>query len=950
MRIIIGPAVAAAGRLGLLIAVCLFPTAMSAHGDEKTLPPAAPRDVDFARDVRPLFASRCDACHGPKKQESGFRLDVRDVVFEGGDFGEPAIVKGNSAQSPLIRYVAGVDEDTVMPPEGPRLSDEQVGLLRAWIDQGAVWPDKLAGSAEPEKLTTDFWSFQPLQRVAPPVVDDHGWSRGAIDRFIFARLSKAGLHPSPEADRRSLMRRLFFDVHGLPPTPEEIEAFVADQRPDAYERLVDRTLASPHYGERWARHWLDVVRFAETTGFETNTPRPNAYYYRDYVIRAMNEDKPYDQFVFEQLAGDAVGEDAATGFLVGGAWDAVKSPDVSLTLMQRQNELADMINATGTAFLGLTLGCAKCHNHKFDPILQKDYYSIEAIFAGVQHAERPLRTPEYKARKAHADEIARRMAALSEKLEPWKAALRPPVSPERNVEPFPPLQARWVRFVVTRTNNGTEPCLDELEVFAAGTADTAEPMNVALAAAGAKTRSSGDLPGHAIHKLEHVNDGRYGNEHSWISNTAGKGWIEIELPEPRLIDRVVWGRDRNKRYRDRLAVDYQVEVALLPDAWQIVASSDDRLPPEAKDDERLHYNLEAVPPEDKGRVEATFRELLALKAEFKRLSAPPPMVYAGRFEQPPVTHRLYRGDPMQKREAVVPDVLSVIGTLDLGQKTPEQQRRKALARWIANKENPLTARVMANRLWQGHFGTGIVDTPSDFGRNGGRPSHAKLLDWLAGELIRGGWSMKHLHRLILTSSTYRQASRPDPAGLKVDAGSRLLWRFPPRRLEAETIRDTILQTAGVLNLRMGGPGFSAFESNDNYVHVYKPRETFDADGWRRMIYMTKVRMEQDAVFGAFDCPDAGQVCPKRGRSTTAIQALNLLNSRFVVRQADFFARRVRREAGSTTEDQVQRVFRLALGRAATADEAAAAQSLVKAHGLSSLCRVLFNANEFLFVP
>ncbi len=908
--------------------------------------------VDFARDVQPLLAKHCYKCHGPRRQESNYRLDVRQIAMAGGDFGEAAIVPGKAAESALIDYVSG-QGDVVMPPEGEQpLDDGEVALLRAWIDQGAKWPDDLAGDAAHQTLSSDHWSLKPLRQVEPPEVDDGGWSRNGIDRFIFARLAAAGLQPSDEADRRTLIRRLYLDMHGLPPTPEEIDAFVDDRRADAYERLVDRVLASPHYGERWARHWLDVVRFAETNGFETNTPRPNAYPYRDYVIRALNEDKPYDEFVFEQLAGDAVGEDAATGFLVGGPWDSVKSPDVGLTLMQRQNELADMINTTGTAFLGLTLGCARCHNHKFDPVLQKDYYSLQAVFAGVRHGERPWLTAEYKARKAKADEVGARLAQLRQKLSPWGQRLRRPVSPKQNVEQFPPVEARWVRLIIEQTNDQTEPCVDELEVFAAGTYGTADARNMALAAEGVVVRSSGDYPGHAIHKLEHINDGRYGNERSWISDTRGKGWVEIELAEPVLIDHVVWGRDRKGRYRDRLAVQYRVEVARTPGTWQVVASSADRVPwsKDAKPHGAWRYDLSGLSESERATAESLLRQVESLEAEYERLNAPPPKVYAGRFEQPGTTYRLYRGDPMQKREPVVPDALTVLGSLGLEDQTPEQQRRVALARWIASADNPLTARVMVNRVWHYHFGTGIVDTPSDFGSNGSRPSHPDLLDWLAGEFIRGDWSLKRLHRLILTSSTYRQSSRPRESALAVDAGSRLLWRFPPRRLEAEAIRDSILKTSGVLNLKMGGPGFSAFEPNENYVRVYKPRETFDADGWRRMVYMTKVRMEQDGVFGAFDCPDAGQVCPRRSRSTTAIQALNLLNSRFVMRQAGLFAQRVQREAGADEAAQVRRAFRLALGRGPDAWEQRTAGELVTQHGLTALCRALLNANEFLFIP
>jgi len=468
------------------------------------------RKIDFGRDVLPLLTARCFDCHGPDSQESGLRVDRRDVLLKGGDSKQPAVVPGKSDASRLITLVSGKDPKRVMPPDGKRLTDREVAILRDWIDQGARWSqddDDSAQSARHSSADTDFWSLKPVVVPEVPASSDP-WVQGAIDAFVLQRLRQEELRPSAEADRRTLIRRLYLDVLGLPPTPDQIARFERDERPDAWSRLIDDVLASPHYGERWARHWLDVVRFAETDGFETNVERPNAWHYRDYVIRALNDDKPYDRFVFEQLAGDAVGADAATGFLVGGPTDRVKSPDVVLTRMQRQDELADMINTTGTAFLGLTLGCAKCHSHKFDPISQTEYYAVAAVFAGVRHGERPLRVPESPRR-----EKERIALGLMDELK--GLGLREPVSPRGNVEEFPPVDARYVRFTVLETNSGSEPCLDELEVFAASDESTRE--NVALASAGAKASASGTYSGSELHKLAHINDGRYGNARSWIS-------------------------------------------------------------------------------------------------------------------------------------------------------------------------------------------------------------------------------------------------------------------------------------------------------------------------------------------------------------------------------------------------------------------------------------------------
>ncbi len=920
-------------------------------GDEPTLPAAATGPVDFSRDVQPIFAKHCYACHGPEKQESNFRLDQPSSVMRGGDLGEPAVAPGRSAASLLVRVIAGVDENLRMPPEGELLSAEEVGRIRAWIDQGAQWP-KTPEEDNAAPLRTDHWSFQPLRSVAAPPSSDPR-IQNPIDAFLLQRLGEEQLDFSPPAPRADFLRRLYFDMLGLPPSREETHAFLADSHIDAVERLVDQVLASPRYGERWARHWLDVVRFAETSGFETNFERPNAYHYRDYVIDALNDDTPYTQFVREQLAGDAFGADAATGFLVGGAYDRVKSPDPALTLMQRQDELADMLNTTGTAFLGLTVGCARCHNHKFDPITQRDYYSLQAVFAGVEHGDRVLRSAETGREKQQLAEVEQQLTAVRVALTE-ALALREPVQAKVNEERFPPTEVRWVRFTIHATNNGIEPCIDELEVYAAS-AGAAAPVNVALAAVGAAPTASGTYPGSEIHRLEHIHDGRHGNGRSWISNTRGTGWVQIELAQPTSIDRIVWGRDREEIYQDRVPTDYVIEGALTPGQWQVLATSADRASPGVDAQTAWRERLNALPLPAQAAAKQLLDDFARLQQQRAQLQvAVNAMAYAGVFQQPGMTHRLYRGDPMQPREEVPPAAPEVFSTwlsqASLPSDTAEQARRLHLAEWITSEQNPLTARVIVNRLWHYHFGAGLVATPSDFGEMGASPTHPELLDWLAGELIRSGWSLKHLHRLILTSHAYRQSSIPDAAALAKDAESCLLWRFPPRRLEAEVIRDQMLAVSGVLDLRMHGPGYSAFLPNDNYVRVYEPKETWGPPEWRRMVYMLKVRMDNDAVFGAFDCPDAGQPAPRRTESTTPLQALNLLHSSFVLQQADLFAQRVKREASPEVSSQVNLAFVLALGREPTAEEAAAGVALVEQHGLVELCRVLFNANEFLFVP
>ncbi|MBC7852365.1 MAG: PSD1 domain-containing protein [Pirellulaceae bacterium] len=958
-------------------------------GDEKpTLPPPITKTVDYAKDVHPILQKHCYKCHGPNKQESSFRLDQKGAALRGGDWGDKPLVVGKSEESPLIKAVAGLLPDLKMPPEGKRLTAEEIGVLRAWVDQGLSWPD--AGGAG-DKLTTDYWSFQPV-KVALPKATADSRAMNLVDGYLLDKLRDNGLDFSPPADRVSLIRRLYFDVIGLPPSPQEVASFVADVQPDAYERLIDQLLASPRHGERWARHWLDVVRFAETNGFETNTPRPEAYPYRDYVIRALNADKPYDRFVFEQIAGDSVREDAATGYLVAGPMDQVKSPDPNLTMMQRQDELADIVSVTGMTFLGLTTGCARCHNHKFDPITQQDYYSLQAVFAGVQHGTRPMRTPLEKSRDTEIAALQKSLSKVDYQLRELEQAheplanvndnpladmLRPAVNSRVNSERFVPVKARFVRFTIEATNS-SEPCLDELEVYTSDPATSrgraapvaqsnksgpdaksvrVAPVNLALATAGTKVTSSGNFAGFAIHKLEHVHDGKYGNSQSWISNTPGSGWVLLELKEPAEIERIVWGRDRNGAYADRLAVKYRIEVAeevsinplqRVKEKWQLVASSADRVPLGSAAANAVN-RFASLPVEQRTKAESLAAEIQRLTEKLKSLQNVN-IAYAGTFSQPGATHRLYRGDSLQKREEVPPDALEVISSLNLKTDASEQARRVALANWLVKTGNPLPARVMANRLWQHHFGTGIVATPSDFGKNGIPPTHPELLDRLASELIRGGWSLKRLHRLILTSAAYRQSSRPQEKGLAVDASSRLLWRYPPRRLEAEVVRDSVLAVAGSLDLSMHGPGYSVFLPNDNYVRVYNPKSEWTRDEWRRMVYMTKVRIEQDPIFGALDCPDAGQATARRSRSTTALQALNLFNSPFMLQQSELLAAQVKTLAGDDTAAQTRQLFLLTFSREPSDEEQRSAMALIQEHGLSALCRAVLNANEFVFVP
>ncbi|MDP6891651.1 MAG: DUF1553 domain-containing protein [Verrucomicrobiota bacterium] len=781
----------------------------------------------------------------------------------------------------------------------------------------------------------DHWAFGPVKR--PLIIGD----LKPIDDLVEKKLRANGLIHSQVADRLTLVRRLYLVMHGLPPTPEQVEEFINDSAPDAFTRLVEKVLASQRYGERWASHWLDLVRFGETTGFETNRERPNAWHYRDWVIDSLNFDKPYDQFIREQLAGDALGEGIGTGFLVAGPNDIVKGQDPKLGKMQRMNELDDMINATGTTFLGLTTGCARCHDHKFDPISQKDYYSLQAIFAGVSHGDRPLELSETIKREIEQSkaEIARLKVSLSKFIPKSLEALREPVSSRYNVENFQAQEAKIVRFNIERTNS-SQPCIDELEIFSG-------KDNIALASLGAIATSSGDYV-HPFHKLEHINDGLYGNSKSWIAAGA-TGWVQIEFPKVKLIDRIEWARDREGQFNDRLAVKYRIEVALDSSKWiQLASSSDRKSYQKNKTGKELYEFLKFPQNQAKQgqkmllRLEEIEKRLVALQNQNK--------VYAGSFTQPEATYLLYRGDPDAKRDQVSPDAISAFTSLELTSSEPEQHRRLALADWIASPDNPLTARVLVNRLWQFHFGDGIVGTPSDFGVNGMSPTHPQLLDWLAVEFMENDWSIKHIHRLILNSKTWQQSSRPKLDAMKLDATSRLLWRYPTRRLAAESIRDSVVMVSGLLNLKSGGPGFNGFQVQMENVRHFFPKKSYGFPDWRRMIYMTKVRQEQESVFGVFDCPDASQSVPKRSRSTTPLQALNLLNSTFLMQQADLFSDRLKKDVGSNPVDQVNRAFSLCFNRFPTPAEVQNASLFIESEGLSQFARALLNTNEFVFIP
>lgn len=649
------------------------------------------------------------------------------------------------------------------------------------------------------------WSFQPLPAATETLTrflhhqPTPQPTPTALDQFIVAPLHAKGLRLGPEADRPTLIRRLSFDLLGLPPSPAEIDAFVNDRSPHAYEQLVDRLLNSPRYGERWARHWLDVVRFTESQGFEYDRLRDHAWHYRDYVIRSFNEDLPYDQFMREQIAGDALEPTTpsaiiAASLLVCGPYDEAGNAQANATqkAITREDELEDLVGVVGQTFLGLTINCARCHSHKFDPIPLEDYYRVKAVFDGVKHGERPIAS----AAETQAHEHRAK-----------------------------PLQARV---------QAEQQALQSIE---------AETRRLTLA--------------------------------------------QIPIPP---------------------AHHATQETARL-------------------------------------RLETARKELAALP--------PLPVSYAGRRVEPPTTHVLRRGDVRSPGEAVTPGALSALTALPpdlgLGTNAPEAQRRLRFADWLAHPKNPLPARVMANRIWHFHFGQGLVNTPNDFGASGSKPTHPELLDWLAATFVENGWSVKSLHRLILASATYRQSSQPREQALTLDADNLLLWRFPPRRLEAEALRDAVLAVSGQLNLRLGGPSFRPFDILQFPANAYLPTDKPEPDHQRRTVYRMNVNSGKDPLLDAFDCPDPSVKTPRRGITTTPLQALGLMNGSFLQRNAAHLAQRAHQEAGPSPEPAIRHAYRLALGRFPTDPELSRALAATQNRSLTNLCWALLNATEFVYV-
>ncbi len=803
--------------------------AASLRGAEPAAQPSAEAVRFFESRIRPLLADNCFQCHADKKQRGSLRLDSRAALMAGGDRGA-AVVPGKPEESLLLKAVRHEDE-LKMPPK-KKLAKEQIADLTRWIRLGAPWsgpaaaPTPVKRAFQISERDRAHWAFQPVKRPAIPAVKNRPWVRNPIDTFILSKLESKGFSPNPPATKRELIRRVYYDLTGLPPTPRAVEQFAADASPHAYENLIERLLASPRYGEKWGRHWLDLVRFAETNSYERDNPKPNAWRYRDYVIRSFNDDKPYDRFVREQLAGDEMADGGAdgviaTGYYRLGIWD----DEPTDREQSRYDGLDDIVATTGQVFLGLTVDCARCHDHKIDPIPQKDYYRLLSFFHNVNHYrnggptdERPL-VSESEGKRAYEQRRVQLRAAL----------------------------------------DGFESDFRKLHEQIHG--QRVEPSDVAR-----------------------------------LIRAEGANLLGVE---------------RYQRYAEqRRELQTLLRTKMAGDIALCVTETGPRAPD---------------------------------------------------------TFVLLRGNPHVKGEKVEPAFPAVLGGVQPIVPTPPGAkttgRRLVLANWIASPANPLAARVMVNRIWQYHFGRGIVRSLSNFGLQGDKPTHLELLDWLADEFVRRGWSTKALHRLILTSNIYRMSSRSNDKGLSLDPANELFWRFDMRRLTAEEIRDSILAVSGTLNLRMYGPG----------VYPAIPREvlagqSMPGKGWgrspfaeqcRRSVYVHVKRSLLTPILESFDAAETDRSTPLRFVTTQPTQALALLNGDFVHQQAGFFADRLRREAGPELDKQVRLALTLATTRPPKDAEVCRSVEMIAAlkakddvgeeAALKYFCLMVLNLNEFVYL-
>ncbi len=966
------------------------------------------------QEVRSILESKCIECHGGKFERANLNLSTHESLLRGGEAG-PAIVSGKANESLLYKKILHAEEPG-MPYKRDKLSAEEIALIAEWINSGAAYEQPI--TAKVEKI----WSLQPLKKSSPPKTKNKSWSKTPIDYFILAKLEEKGMKPSSPADKRTLLRRVTFDLIGLPPTPEEMRNFLADKSPDAFAKVIDRLLASPRYGERWARHWLDVVHYADTHGHDQDRPRPNAWPYRDYVIHSFNDDKPYARFVEEQLAGDVLFPQdpngiVATGFISAGPWDlsslmAIMEDTVDKKIA-RYLDRDDMVMTTMSTFASSTVHCARCHNHKFDPFSQSEYYNLQAVFAGVDRADRPydLDSKTNALRQA----LLKKKTALEVKNKTFIASLLSPEIQEK--------VAAWEKTLSTEniwtvldpasfkaTSGATLTKQSDFSVLASGEAsatdvytitantdlknitairlevltDASHPRNgpgrqpengnFALSGirvtAAPKTNSSAAVPVDLQNPTADFNQVDWSIEKS-LDGKTNTGWsVFPETGKPHF---AFFELNENVSFENGTTLTFTLE--------QLYGRFHTLLRP------RISVTTNARPvkaeplPENVRKILATSKEnrtdeqkveiaSFYMKQQVeKNLAAfpPPKFVYAAANDFTPQLnffpakvprpiHVLKRGDVQKPGDLAVPGALSCVegieSRFDLPDLNDEGARRAALAKWITNPKNVLAWRSIVNRVWHYHFGRGIVDTPNDFGEMGSKPTHPELLDWLAIWIQEHGGSMKELHRLILNSAVYQQSSEHNAKFAKTDSGNALLWRMNRNRLDAESIRDAVLQISGKLDLKMGGPPVKQFYMEDNNglntpIVDYSRFDVDSPENFRRSIYRYLFRSIPDPFMDTLDCADASQLTAVRNVSMTALQALAMWNDALIVKQCEHLATRIAK-AGNVRE-QIKLAYELVLSRAPSRGELKDVVAYAEKFGVANACRVLLNSNEFIFV-
>jgi len=886
----------------------------------------------FERRVRPILANRCQGCHNPKTGRAGLDLTSSAGFYKGAETG-PIVVPGDVEKSRILQVV-GYGERIKMPPTG-RISDEEVSVLRDWVKMGAVWPADTKGYS---RAQNSFWSFRPLRQPSLPTVKENAWARTPIDRFVLAALESKGLAPAPQADTLTLIRRATFDLTGLPPSEDEVRAFLADHSPDAFARVVDRLLASPRYGEKWGRHWLDVARYADSTGADEDYRYPHAWRYRDYVIDAFNNDLPFDQFIREQIAGDLLPPPAgknvnaagiiATGFLALGPKLVAEQDKVKMFY----DIVDEQIDVAGKAFLGLTISCARCHDHKFDPISTKDYYSLASIFASTKQLSQiegtvsklyyaPLVAKDVAAEyEAHQAKVAEKQKEIDTVVSAEAARYRDQLAPQMAQYMISARRVyqdgakvedqhldsnvlqRWIDYL-----KPTKERRPHLEPWYQ--ADAASLQVVA-------TRYQGEFIAEAARRTKAQEEFRLRSDEA---RARGE--------KPPMPPKFLSGENR-----------FYTETALGKGPLTFPA----------KEPEKLYTDAA------RKKIDALIVELQNIK---KTAPPEPPFACAVAEDQPVEQHVFLRGNPESKGDVVAKRFPTILAG-EQQEPINKGSGRMELANWLADPKNPLPARVMVNRIWQGHFGQALVRTPNNFGLAGERPSHPELLDWLAAEFVNQSWSIKKMHRLLLLSSTYQMSADSTPEKGEKDPDNRLLSHFSIRRKTVEEIRDSLLLLDGSLDLTMGG-SLQKGEGTDNEFSDGR-KSIHPDDSNRRTVYLALRRSNLSTLFTLYDFGDATTSTEYRSQTNVAPQALYMMNSKSVADHSRSFAKQLLQQ-DLTDEGRVNRAWVKILGHNATPAEILSGLQYIAAFparpsndegrllAWTSFCRSLVASNDFIYI-